>query len=396
MLNRYFVIIFITLSLLLLGCNTTSNTNGTSTNPTNEESKTYEDNSFEVTSLSTKSHSLKEKDIDLLNLKKKEKNENNQEEVNEDNKKIDLKKEQVQKQDQDQMNQKKKKPSFEPTKHKATLQISTQAANIRKGPHTSYAKVTTLKQYTKLDAFEKAKVEGLTWYHVYIGEQKKGWISSAIVEKYDPNAKKKVEKKSSNKKLLSAPLVSQMPELPRGCEVTALSMLLGHAGVNVDKMTLAEGIKRDSTPFTRKNGQVQFGNPNDGFVGDMYSFDNPGLGVYHGPIADLGEKYLPGRIVDLTGKNFDTVLNQLDNGKPVWVLTTSWFSHVPESYWETWNTPTGKVKVTYKMHSVLVTGYDNQYIYFNDPLANQKNRKVAKDSFIAGWNQMGNQAITYK
>ncbi|QHS21715.1 SH3 domain-containing protein [Virgibacillus sp. MSP4-1] len=386
MINRFFVIVFIFLFILLTGCNTGNQVDeGTLAGNQTE-------NPLIAGQLMTKSESPVAKQTDLLRLKSQEKESGKVagSAVKQKENKNNQQKEAAKKEQQIQQ------LSYNPTEHKDTKQIAVQAANIRKGPHTSYSKITTLKRYTKLDVFEKAKVEDITWYHVKFRDQNKGWISSKIVEDYNPQAKQNAREKQSDRKLLSAPLVSQMPELPRGCEVTTLSMMLAHAGVHVDKMTLAEEVRKDPTPFSRKNGQVHFGHPNNGFVGNMYTFDKPGLGVFHDPIADLGEKYLPGRIVDLTGSSFDRVLSQIDKGKPVWVLTTSWFSYVPESYWETWNTPSGKVKVTYKMHSVLITGYDDRYVYFNDPLANMKDRKVAKDRFIAGWNQFGNQAISYK
>lgn len=274
-------------------------------------------------------------------------------------------------------------PAYTAEPFKKELEISVSAGRVRTGPGKSYPVQTTLKAYTKLVAKEKVKVSGETWYHVqYSG--KSGWVSETIVEDYNPDRKVV---------LIKAPHVRQMPQLPRGCEVTSLSMLLGHAGVNVSKMTLAKEVKKDPTPYEEKGGKIYFGNPYDGFVGDMYSFKNPGLGVYHGPIAALGEKYLPGRIVDLTGQSFDAVYQQLDKGKPVWVVVTSWYSHVPNSYWETWHTPSGKTKITKKMHAVLVTGYDDRFIYFNDPLV--KNSKIAKASFITGWEQLGKQAISY-
>nr|WP_102028078.1 C39 family peptidase [Salirhabdus sp. Marseille-P4669] len=277
-------------------------------------------------------------------------------------------------------------PAFKTESFNKDLEISAQVGNVRKGPGTNYSVLTTLNAYTKVVATEKAVVDGATWYHVTFSDQS-GWVSSAIVDNYNPNLQMV---------LIDAPHSQQMPELPRGCEVTSLSMLLGHADVHVDKMTLANEIRRDPTPYQKKNGQVFFGNPYDGFVGDMYSFETPGLGVYHGPIAELGEKYLPGRIVDLTGNNFDAVLDQLDQGKPVWVIVTSTFASLPQSYWRTWNTPSGEIQITYKEHSVLVTGYDENYIYFNDPLAAGKNSRASKESFIAGWEQIGKQAITYK
>lgn len=215
--------------------------------------------------------------------------------------------------------------------------------------------------------------------------------SSSVVshaQRVDQEVKKQIK--------LDVPLIKQLPELPRGCEVTSLSMLLQYAGVNVDKMTLAKEVRKDPTPFQKKNGVVHFGNPNHGFVGDMYNKRKPGYGVYDKPIADLGEKYLPGKIANLTGSNFEEVLAHVQNEKPVWVINNTAFNHLPAKYWQEWNTPQGKVKITYKEHSVLITGYDETYIYFNDPLLGIKNHKIPKGQFQKGWEQMGKQAITYK
>jgi uncharacterized protein YvpB len=197
-------------------------------------------------------------------------------------------------------------------------------------------------------------------------------------------------------KILNAPLINQNPELQRGCEVTSLAMMLLYAGVNVEKMTLAAQVSKDSTPFSFVNGTIYFGNPNTGFVGNMYSFNSPGYGVYHGPIKALAEQYLPGRVVDLSGCSIETVYQYLNNGMPVWVINNVLYDAVPPQFWLTWQTPIGPIRITMKEHSVLVTGYDPNYIYFNDPLANIKNRKVSITSFKRGWEQMGSQAISYR
>ncbi|TVY10163.1 peptidase C39 [Paenibacillus cremeus] len=193
--------------------------------------------------------------------------------------------------------------------------------------------------------------------------------------------------------LIDAPLIYQMPELERGCEVTSLAMLLQHAGINVDKMTLAAAIHKDSTPFTIKDHMIHFGNPNDGFVGDMATFEEPGYGVYHQPVKELAETYLQGQIIDATGAEFDDLYHFLDQGVPVWGIVNMDYVELDDDAFETWDTPEGTMDITYREHSVLVTGYDDHYIYINDPLGEEE--RTEKADFIAAWNQMGRQAITY-
>ncbi|PDM41678.1 MULTISPECIES: C39 family peptidase [unclassified Geobacillus] len=204
------------------------------------------------------------------------------------------------------------------------------------------------------------------------------------------------EKKIKPSVLLDVPAIRQLPELPRGCEVTSLAMLLEDAGVQTDKLTLAKQIKKDPTPFQRKNGKVYFGHPNDGFVGDMYSLTTPGLGVYHKPIKQLAEMYLPDRIIDLTGSDFSVLQQYLSKGVPIWIITNSTYKKLPESAFREWETPRGPIKITYYEHSVVITGYDQDYIYFNDPLTGEKNKKAPKTDFVDAWAQMGRQAITYQ
>ncbi len=185
--------------------------------------------------------------------------------------------------------------------------------------------------------------------------------------------------------LLDVPLLNQMdsPRLYNGCEVTSLAMILQYNGLDVTKNQLAEEVVR--TPLQYNNGE--YGNPNIGFVGNME--DGPGLGVYHGPIYNLATNYSDD-VIDLTNQPFDDLLKQVAQGHPVWIITTSTFSTIDE--FETWETPQGEVTITYKMHSVVITGYDNESIYINNPYG-EKNQQLDRDSFIQVWEQMGSQAI---
>jgi uncharacterized protein YvpB len=190
----------------------------------------------------------------------------------------------------------------------------------------------------------------------------------------------------------NVPLIMQMPELPRGCEVTSLAMLINHMGIAVDKMTLADQIEKNKEPLVIKNGEIFAGDPNDGFIGSMTSFDAFGLGVYHKPIFRLLNQYFPSSAVDLTGAELKDLYQFIANGTPVWVIINSQYNELPASEFETWHTPNGAIDITYREHSVLITGYDENNIYFNDPLGSASS--APKDEFIKAWEQMGRQAVS--
>ena len=188
---------------------------------------------------------------------------------------------------------------------------------------------------------------------------------------------------------LDVPLINQMdaPKLYNGCEITSLAMILNYHGIKVTKNEVAKKVK--TVPFTYSNGKK--GNPNEGFVGDMAN--GPGLGVYNGPVLEVAKKYVGNRAVNLTNHSFDELLKEVGQGLPVWIITTSSFA--PVSVFQTWNTPQGKIDITFSEHSVVITGYDENYIYINNPYG-EKNQKLNRASFIKAWEQMGKQAIVIK
>lgn len=78
--------------------------------------------------------------------------------------------------------------NFTPVSYKDTVQISVNAANVRKGPHINYPVIATLSKNTKLEVYEKADIEGSTWFYVKTGNID-GWISASVVERYKHAAK---------------------------------------------------------------------------------------------------------------------------------------------------------------------------------------------------------------
>ncbi|MDR1688633.1 MAG: C39 family peptidase [Clostridiales bacterium] len=189
----------------------------------------------------------------------------------------------------------------------------------------------------------------------------------------------------------NVPLILQNPELPRGCEVTSLAMLMNFCGIKTDKISLSEKIKRDTTPRETKNNKIYWGNPNNGFIGDMYDFSKPGYGVYHKPIYELLLEYTP-QAKDLTGCEFEEIKTSVANEIPVWVIINATYKPLYKTAFQTWHTPDGEIQITYREHSVLITGYDSEYVYFNDPLGARDKAEI--EAFIQCWRQMGSQAVT--
>ncbi len=202
---------------------------------------------------------------------------------------------------------------------------------------------------------------------------------------------------TANARRLSAPILSQLPEFYNGCEVTSLAMLTAYLGLAATKLELERLLPKDESPLVRDadGAIVSWGDPAAGFVGDIRG-DDFGYAVYHQPLARvLDAVYKPGSL-DLTGAADFAVLEQtIAQGKPVIVWTTETLA--PTDEWVAWRTSSGEeVAATFRIHTVLLTGYDERYVYVNNPLTGQQDQQADKSAFIAAWEQLGRQALTYK
>ncbi len=203
--------------------------------------------------------------------------------------------------------------------------------------------------------------------------------------------------------LIHVPAKNQYPQLPNGCEVTSLAMLMTAVGHPESKMTLAREMPKDPTKLvltstTTAKGTVvhhvvYWGNPNVGFVGDVYQAGE-GYGIYHGPMYHFLNHLLPGRAEDLTGSPFSRILHHVSEGIPVELWTTTTFA--PTNDWVTWESPEGLVRATPFEHAVLLVGYSPGYLYVNNPLNGQAAEKIPEAPFLQSWIQLGRQAITVK
>jgi uncharacterized protein YvpB len=196
------------------------------------------------------------------------------------------------------------------------------------------------------------------------------------------------------KVILDVPIISQNPQLKYGCEVTSLAMLLRHAGHDVDKVSLAQQVKKDPEPLVQKNGDIkEWGDPNKGFVGDMTGV-RKGFAVYNKPLEELLRRYVGERSVNLTGGSYQALLDRVAAGRPVVIWTTGDFQLPTE--WESWHKDGKKVVAPFDEHAVLLVGYDERYAYVNDPLTGVKQQRVSHAAMKKSWEALGKQAISYQ
>lgn len=193
--------------------------------------------------------------------------------------------------------------------------------------------------------------------------------------------------------MLDVPIFEQLPELPAGCEITSLTMLLQFYGVNKTKMELVAEMPRDTTPATlNSDGSIGFwGNPNTGFVGDV-TRKQRGFGIFHAGLFPLLKNYVP-QAIDITGEAFELYEQQVAHGIPVIVWTTIDYNQPYK--WVTWDTLIGPIKTTYSEHAVVLVGFDETNVYLNDPLSGKKQVQVGKSQFVDSWTAMGKQGLTY-
>jgi uncharacterized protein YvpB len=159
---------------------------------------------------------------------------------------------------------------------------------------------------------------------------------------------------------LDAPYVSQLPDMPSGCEVAALTMMLNYAGIAVSKEELAARMPYAATP-------------DEGFTGNLYADGTSGFGgiIWPAGLLGLAQSYQPSA-TDLTAAPWEMLQSSIDAGKPVcvWISTDG------------------------LDHTVLLTGYSTTTVWVNDPLVD-KDVELDLTAFLSSWERNAYRALSY-
>ncbi len=185
--------------------------------------------------------------------------------------------------------------------------------------------------------------------------------------------------------------ILQRPELPEGCEVTSLAILLKHLGFDITHTYLADNYLEQGevgkTDFYEKN----LGNPRE---------EGKSWGCYAPVIVKTANKYLYDmesyyRAYDYTGYDVSELYHQLSMGHPAIVWVTMNFA---EPYLKSpWKIGEKTFWWKYPLHCVVISGYDfeNGTVTITDPLKNQP-VTIDIETFELRYKQMESQAVVIK
>ncbi len=172
------------------------------------------------------------------------------------------------------------------------------------------------------------------------------------------------------------PIVYQLPQLPTGCEITSLTMVLQYYGLEADKEKMAAGYLPTSPStnrYTGSDGRVYGIDLDAYFVGNPFDEDS---GMICGPaaIVTAANGYLTDqgsslRAADYTGTQPEELYALVEQNIPVVVWVTIGITPRQPAR-SGWYTESGKyVDWTNNDHCAVLVGYTDTSVWVADPLA---------------------------
>lgn len=188
--------------------------------------------------------------------------------------------------------------------------------------------------------------------------------------------------------LLNISPVNQHPELPTGCEVTSLTMLLNYYGLYADKCDIADNYLTKG-----EVGTVDF---RVAFEGDPR--DSQSYGCYAPVIVDAANRYLSAngsgyQAVEVSGQELEALFQYIDSKTPVMVWGTL---DCREGYYSTvWHVDGRDLQWITPEHCMVLIGYDANSVTVADPFYGEI-RTFDKETFRSGYNMLFRQAIVLR
>ncbi len=150
--------------------------------------------------------------------------------------------------------------------------------------------------------------------------------------------------------------VPQNPELPTGCEITALTTVLNYYDYKVSKTTMSDKYLEKTIDKIDDFWNV--------FVGDPRG---RGFGCYAKPIVNAANKYISShgnrhKAIDYSGAEFEELLKLVEQGRPVIIWSTVYSeseNNLRKPYISAkWNINGKTIDLIVPEHCMVLIGYD--------------------------------------
>lgn len=191
------------------------------------------------------------------------------------------------------------------------------------------------------------------------------------------------------------PLIMQNPELPTGCEITSITMVVNFYGYDYDKITMIDKYLDKSDNFYHKDGQLFGPNPQKFFLGNPRSTSGYGLQCFSGTwVNSLNKVFKENKsehyAEEISGKSLKELEDELQSAP---ILISASIDMNPASPRVLFKDSETKEDVTtYRnFHCVVLVGYDEDYYYINDPLGTFS--KLEKTRLERAYTSTGQQAV---
>lgn len=194
---------------------------------------------------------------------------------------------------------------------------------------------------------------------------------------------------------IDVPHISQLGILPNGCEAVSAVMLLHHNGYETDPVAFVDNYLAKDEVYIKWG--CRYGpDPKEAYAGDPKS-EKGGWGCFAPVIVKALNKYLDGEMFakNLSGSSLEQIVQQyIVNDVPVAIWVTQGMEEIDKLYqWQSYD-KSETFLYPVREHCMVLTGFDDQYYYFNDPLSDtDETVKYEKSAVSDCFNSMGRQAV---
>lgn len=271
--------------------------------------------------------------------------------------------------------------------------------NIRTGASTDYKILATTSKYEEIELLQDSKngwkkvrnSNGIVGYTLIKSNY---YLDEKPVETVNTDSGANPEDIVTSYHIKGVPYLNQISlGYPTGCEAVSAAMVLKYKGYKVSAQNIIDNTKTGSKKHQDSDGTWYGANPFEEFVGHPSKGLGKGsYGVFAKPIANAMSSYASGKVKNISGCSENDLFAYVSKGNPVVVWCVKNAGNLKDGVTWKYEDGSGSFKELVGEHCAVLIGYDEDYVYLNDPSAGE-NVKQSKSKFILNWKKLYSQAI---